>query len=193
MRCAAKIAVLIAEPGWRSAVPSAAAWARRAARAALQGGRIGAPHAMASGDGGALTVVLGNDAMVRALNRRYRGKDRPTNVLAFANRDGTGAGAKMPFPAFPPLGDVVLALGTVRREARAQGKPVAEHGTHLIIHGVLHLLGYQHGTEAAARDMERLEAAILSRLGIADPYRVRNAGGTGRGGARKSAGGLARG
>ena len=101
----------------------------------------------------------------RALNRRYRHIDKATNVLSFPT-EGIAAIA----PDF--LGDIAICAPLVHAEAKAQGKPPAAHWTHLIVHGVLHLLGYDHIEEAAARKMEDLERAILSRLGLPDPYNV---------------------
>jgi probable rRNA maturation factor len=112
------------------------------------------------------SVVLADDATVRALNRRWRRRDRPTNVLSFPQR-------RQHQESGPPLfGDVVLAGGVVRREAREQAKPLASHASHLIIHGVLHLLGHDHHGSREAREMERLEVKALAALGIADPYRT---------------------
>ena len=108
---------------------------------------------------GELCLVLADDRLQRTLNRRFRGKDRSTNVLSF---DGAPDG----------LGDVVLALETVQAEADAQGKSLADHVAHLVVHGVLHLMGHDHVGAAEARRMERLESAILTGLGIGDPYRL---------------------
>ena len=142
----ASIDVVFLDAGWKAALPSAARLVRRAARAAL-GMR-----------GGALTVALAADLQVRRLNARHRGKDRPTNVLSYPSHDR------------PFLGDIVLARQTVWREARAQGKTAAAHVSHLVVHGTLHLLGYDHLRDGQARRMEGLERRILARLGIADPY-----------------------
>ena len=110
--------------------------------------------------------MLGDDGLVRRLNRDFRGKDRPTNVLSFALTEGE------PAPDTGPvmLGDVVLAFDTVAREAREQSKSERDHALHLVVHGVLHLMGYDHGSEAEARVMERMETRVLADLGIADPY-----------------------
>lgn len=112
----------------------------------------------AARDRGELTVLLGGDEFVQNLNRVYRGQDRPTNVLAF--------------PAAAPglLGDIALALETVIGEAERQGKAASDHTRHLVVHGVLHLLGFDHESDGAAAEMENLEIAALARLGIADPY-----------------------
>jgi probable rRNA maturation factor len=146
------IVVRVAAPTWRRAVPNVATNVRRWAAAALEG-RAGA---------GEVTIVLAGDALVHRLNRDFRGKDKPTNVLSFP------AGAD-PAPE-QPLGDIVIALGTMRAEARAAGKPLADHLAHLVMHGVLHLLGHDHERPGPARRMERLEAQLLAGFGIADPY-----------------------
>ena len=115
-----------------------------------------------------LSLVLADDGMMRSLNRLWRGRDRATNVLSFP---ATAAPAIAGAPLL--LGDIVLAYGTVAREARSQGKPLADHLSHLIAHGVLHLIGLDHEDDAEARRMEGMERHILARLGIADPYRQR--------------------
>lgn len=132
------------------------AWRGRAryARAVL--------HAAAAAEGakGAVSVLLGDDAALRALNKRWRGKDKPTNVLSF--------------PATPGperlLGDLALAAETVAAEAAAQGKSFETHMAHLLTHGLLHLLGYDHETDSDAERMEARERRILAGLGLADPY-----------------------
>ena len=154
------IAVVARDPKWRAAAPRATALARRAAEAVLR-------HASQAGEiAGAVeaTVVLGDDDLVRSLNRRYRGQDKPTNVLSFGD-------FLRPQLAGQPhvLGDVVLARETVIREARAAGKLPADHLSHLVVHGMLHLLGHVHEEEGEARAMADLEVAILSRLGVPDP------------------------
>jgi len=111
-------------------------------------------------------IVLGNDALVRRLNATYRGKDAPTNVLAFPFVQPPGPGPQ----AAAYLGDVVLAAETVLREAGAQAIEPAHHVQHLVVHGLLHLLGYDHDSAAAAEAMERLETDILATLGVADPH-----------------------
>lgn len=115
-----------------------------------------------------LSVALENDAAVRELNRDWRGQDKPTNVLSFSGDDWT----EERDPDAPPLllGDVALAYETVRREAEDQGKTPLDHLRHLTVHGVLHLLGFDHEDEAEAEAMERLEADILAGLGVDDPY-----------------------
>lgn len=111
----------------------------------------------------ALNVLLTDDAAVRELNRAWRGQDKATNVLSFPCP---------PMAGLPrPLGDVALAFETVAREAEAEGKSLRDHAAHLVVHGILHLLGHDHAGEADAEAMERIEVAALARLGIADPYR----------------------
>jgi probable rRNA maturation factor len=110
-----------------------------------------------------LSVVLTDDAEQAGLNREWRGKDGTTNVLSFPQIEPFG-------PVRGILGDIILARETVEREAEAQGTAFADHLTHLCVHGFLHILGYDHLTEAEALHMERLETQILAGLGIADPY-----------------------
>lgn len=182
---AVRIAVTRRGGAWREACPNAPALARQAARAVLtcvlapgrppietRGETRGEmPRGEMPGEMPGeieLSLVLTDDAEQRALNRRYRGHDRPTNVLSFP-----AAGAPPAGPSAPPwlLGDVVLACETLAREAAAQQKPFAHHLRHLVVHGVLHLLGYDHAEEREARRMEALESAVLRRLGVPDPYR----------------------
>jgi probable rRNA maturation factor len=113
-------------------------------------------------------VVLADDALLRSLNRTYRGKDAPTNVLSFPFQEQPHdpSGATHPHH----LGDVVLAVETLHREAAEQGIPPVHHLQHLVVHGLLHLLGFDHDTEAQAEAMERLETQILAALGVPDPY-----------------------
>jgi probable rRNA maturation factor len=109
-----------------------------------------------------VAVALINDAGMRVLNRTWRGKDAPTNVLSFPADDPINE------PDF--VGDVVLAYETAHKEAREQDLPLADHVSHLVVHGVLHLLGFDHGDDAEAERMEDLERRALASLGIADPY-----------------------
>ncbi|TIN23842.1 MAG: rRNA maturation RNase YbeY [Mesorhizobium sp.] len=112
-----------------------------------------------------LSLVFSDDAHIRTLNAGWRGKDKPTNVLSFPAFPLVQGG---PLP--PMLGDIVLAAETVAREAALEDKPVENHITHLVIHGLLHLLGYDHETETEAEVMEAIERAALARLAIPDPY-----------------------
>ena len=144
------IEIEIEDAAWTSALPDAAAVAERAATAAL--GTV-------EGD---VVVLLTDDAAVQDLNARFRDRDRPTNVLSFPAADS----------AAPHLGDLVLAFGVCAAEAAAQGKSLADHLSHLTVHGVLHLLGRDHVDEAEADEMEAEERSILASLGVADPYRT---------------------
>lgn len=110
---------------------------------------------------GAAVVLLSDDATVHELNRRFRDKDKPTNVLSFPAPDREG---------YP--GDVVMAYETCASEAEAAGKSVLHHAAHLALHGVLHLNGFDHQEEDEASEMEALETAVLAELGIKDPYLI---------------------
>jgi probable rRNA maturation factor len=140
---------------WDRLALSDAQLARAAEAAFLAAPRQGAFEA---------TLVLADDAEMRALNRAWRGKDASTNVLSFP----AGAMAHGEEPC--PLGDVVLAAETVQREAEGQAIPLADHAAHLVVHGMLHLLGFDHERADDAERMEALETQVLAGLGIADPY-----------------------
>jgi len=119
----------------------------------------------AGADDSAITIVLASDEDSRRLNREFRGSDKPTNVLSFAASDQATQ------PGDPPyLGDLILAQDTIAREASEQEKTFLQHTSHLVVHGVLHLLGYTHDTNHDAACMEALEIAALARLGLPDPY-----------------------
>ena len=146
------ITLLVDDPAWRK-VPRLNMRLRRAAGAALK----------AAGFKGksALTVLLSSDERLRQLNRDFRGHDKPTNVLSFPAGGGRNG----------YRGDIAIAYGVTRLEARAAGKRFGDHVSHLVVHGVLHLAGYDHEKKRDAEIMEPLEVKILKRLGIADPYR----------------------
>jgi probable rRNA maturation factor len=113
------------------------------------------------------SVLLANDDLIQTLNREYRGKDKPTNVLSFASLDSPDPVAKdAPFP----LGDIVLSYQTIDQEARDQGKFFKDHFIHMVVHGTLHLLGYDHETEDEANIMEALEIRILEKMNVQNPY-----------------------
>jgi probable rRNA maturation factor len=115
-------------------------------------------------EGASVSLCLSDDGRVRQLNARWRGTDKPTNVLAFP-----AARAGAPVQA-PVLGDIAVAYETMAREAKTCGVALADHYRHLVAHGFLHLMGYDHQTNEEARRMEALETRILGRLGVADPY-----------------------
>jgi probable rRNA maturation factor len=140
-------AVVLLDPAWIKLLPGVERLVRKAARAAVGNRKR------------SLTIALADDKRVRALNARDRGKDKPTNVLSYPSGER----------GF--LGDIVLARQTVWREAKQQRKTPSDHISHLVVHGTLHLLGYDHETgNAEAERMEALERRILARLGVADPY-----------------------
>ena len=139
--------VLVQDVRWRGVVPGAERLAARAAVAA----------------GGAGTVVLTGDREVKALNALHRRRNKPTNVLTFDLLPGAGFLG----------GDIVLALGTVRREAAAAGRSVGDHLAHLVVHGALHLRGHDHHSVGDARRMEMAEARILRGIGVANPWKRR--------------------
>jgi len=118
-----------------------------------------------------LSLVLTDDEHIRLLNRQWRGHDKATNVLSFPAGDG-GEPAVSDDYADPPvlLGDIVIARETLEREAIAEDKSVADHFCHLLVHGFVHLMGYDHEDEAEAEEMEAIETEILAGLGVADPY-----------------------
>lgn len=151
-----EVDLLIEADGW-SALPEAEALSGRAVTAALR--------AAGSRARGGVSLLFTDDARMRALNRQWRGHDKPTNVLSFP------AAAPQAAETAPFLGDVALAYETVAREAADEGKTLAQHVTHLVVHGTLHLLGHDHEVDAEAEAMEALERAALAELGLPDPYR----------------------
>ena len=130
------------------------AWVERAITAAREGA-----HAEVS-------VRIVDAGEMRALNRDYRGKDRPTNVLSFPAGDLDG----LPDDEPEPLGDIVVCASVVRDESAGQGKAIRDHWAHMLVHGALHLMGYDHEAEADAQAMEALETRILAAHGVDDPY-----------------------
>lgn len=140
------ITLLVEDPKWRTH-RGLAARLTSAAEAAAAAARLK----------GGFTILLAGDRKLRALNNNFRGKDKPTNVLSFPGAGGYA-------------GDIALAYGVTKKEAKAAGKTMANHATHLVVHGVLHLAGHDHERPKEARAMEGLEVKILGRLGISDPY-----------------------
>ena len=117
-----------------------------------------------------ISVVLCDDGDIQNLNRDYRGKDSPTNVLSFALMDGDDTHMPMVDGMPPMLGDIILSIDTIEKESQQQNKPILSHLCHLSIHGTLHLLGYDHIDHSDATKMETLEIELLQQLGINDPY-----------------------
>ena len=152
------VSIEVEDQAW-TALPDLEALAETAVAAALSGaGAADAPCDVA--------LLFTDDGSMARINAQWRGADKPTNVLSFPAPSG------MPVPEGEArsLGDIVLAHGVVSREAVEQGKTLRAHTMHLIVHGTLHLLGYDHETEAEADEMEGLETRILKGLGISDPY-----------------------
>src|SRR5579885_680251 len=139
------IAVIIEEPQWRKQGPALARFLRRAVDAALL--------AAGARKGVSLTLLLGNDARLKELNRLFRGKNAPTNVLSFPSGDERY------------LGDVAIAFGVTAQEAMAAGRRLRDHAAHLAVHGTLHLLGFDHMRAREAEAMEDLERLVLAALG----------------------------
>jgi len=131
------------DPAWRRFVPRVAMLAARAARVAGIAAHAG------------VSIVLADDRLVRGLNARHRGRNKPTNVLTYEQ----------------PAPELVLALGVIRREAAAAGRPVAHHLAHLIVHGALHLARHDHDHPGDARRMEMAESRLLHRLGVPNPWK----------------------
>jgi len=148
-RKAPEIAVIVEDEGWRKA---------RHARAALKRAALAAFAKASAEPARPFTILLTSDRKLRALNAEFRGRDKPTNVLSFPAAE-TGY-----------LGDIAIAHGVTAREAAAEGKPFAHHAAHLAVHGVLHLLGFDHERARDAAVMEPLEIEILKRLKIPNPY-----------------------
>lgn len=142
----------ISAAAWETALADPEGLADRCAAAA---------SALAADLRGEASLLLADDDALQALNRDFRGKDRPTNVLSFP--------AAAPFRPF--LGDIAVSLETATREAAEKGVSLGDHAAHLIVHGLLHLIGYDHETDDDATVMETLETRILATLGVADPYR----------------------
>jgi probable rRNA maturation factor len=138
-----QLRVIVMDPAWRRFVPHVVALVSRAAQVA--------GLAAASG----VSVVLADDRLVRDLNARHRGRNKPTNVLTYEH----------------PAPELVLALGVIRREAAAAGRRLPHHLAHLVVHGALHLLGFDHDHPGDARRMEMAESRLLHRLGVPNPWK----------------------
>ncbi len=155
---AVEVALAVDPVGWDRRMAGLHPLLLRVAEAAID-------HAGAARPAVEVSILLTDDARLRALNRDFRGQDRPTNVLSF-----TGEADPPHHGAVLLIGDVAVALGTTEREARAQGKSLTDHLCHLVVHGILHLLGYDHIHDSDAQVMETAERDILARLAIDDPY-----------------------
>lgn len=146
----------IEDEAWTQAEPEVEALVWRAAQAVLDA------HEDIAGHG--IVILLADDDSVQALNRDFRQKDYPTNVLSFPSPQNPEANPE------GQIGDIALAFGVCQREAAEQGKPLSHHLQHLVAHGVLHLLGYDHQDDGEAEAMEAFEREILAGLDIPDPY-----------------------
>ncbi len=151
------VSIAVEDSGWEQ-IPALRELIQRAANATIAS--VGAAHQNLQTE-----FLLTNDAAVATLNAKWRGQPHATNVLSFPARN-----APSPEGEARPLGDIVLASGVVTREAGEQGKTLPHHTTHLIVHGLLHLLGYDHGTDKDAARMQSLETQIVKGLGYPDPY-----------------------
>lgn len=153
-----EIDVLISEPAWTATLEDPQETCRAACKACTLPGSGAAE----------VSILLCDDDRVQELNRDYRHQDKPTNVLSFANIEATES-----LEFGPRLwGDIVIAYGVASAEALSEGKTLADHLSHLVIHGMLHLLGYDHEDDAEAERMEALEISTLARIGIASPYQA---------------------
>ncbi len=163
-----EIAVNVSAAGWTRALADAPAVCRRAALLTFKGAAL----AVNVSNGLELSILLTGDAQSRNLNRDYRGRDEPTNVLSFPGFPAAGENTP-PLPPGAPrmLGDVIVAYETTDREAERDGKSLGDHLQHLVVHGVLHLLGFDHQTTVEAGKMESREISVLKTLGIGNPYR----------------------
>ncbi|TNE30135.1 MAG: rRNA maturation RNase YbeY [Alphaproteobacteria bacterium] len=162
------IEIIFETNSWEDAEPGIESVILSAALAAYAAGRDALPALKKAADV-SVTLICTDDAAMHELNRTHRGKDKPTNVLSFpmVTADET-------VPAGVPvlLGDVILGFETMCREAGEQEKPLSAHTAHLVVHGVLHLLGYDHMEDGEAEKMEHLESDILMKLGYANPYLI---------------------
>ena len=155
------ISIQVHDPRWKSSLRPYCREVREACEAALVAG-LGKRRAYE------ITVVLAGDSFIRELNKTYRGKNKATNVLSFPNPDFSPATNHQLLPTH--LGDIVLAYDTIAREAKAQRKTFRAHAVHMLVHGVLHLAGFDHAREKDAETMEALEIKILKKLNVSNPY-----------------------
>jgi probable rRNA maturation factor len=169
-RNAPELEVIVASDLWRG---------RRTAKAVVKKAVLAAAEAIST-PSAELAIVLSDDSAIRALNRDWRGKNAPTNVLSFPAAPNEPArpaaprrGGRKFHKSSPYIGDIIIAYQTTAREAVAEGKPFNHHLAHLAIHGFLHLLGYDHENDRDAEEMENLERRILERLAVPDPYAPR--------------------
>jgi probable rRNA maturation factor len=159
--------VVTEEPGWLTQLPDVVDLCRTAATAAFA---AAGGHRLVSGGSAEACLLLSHDSRIRALNNAFRGRDEPTNVLSFPSAEPDVLSAIGADGLPPALGDIIIALETTSAEAALEAKPLADHLRHLVVHGTLHLLGYDHATMPEAAEMEALETRALATLDIPDPY-----------------------
>lgn len=159
-----EIDVSILEPEWKDSFLDVEELARKAMITTLKMAKLPVKIEFVPLEA---SIVLANDDLIQVLNREYRKMDKPTNVLSFANLDSSDP---MPESGPFPLGDIILSYQTIDREAKDQGKFFKDHFTHMIVHGTLHLLGYDHIDEDEATNMETLEIRILEQMNVQNPY-----------------------
>jgi len=159
--------VLIEADAWTGALPGAEELCRMAASAAFAhtNGIVFSAGSLPNA-----CILLASDERMRELNRAFRGRDEPTNVLSFPGIEADVLAAAGGDGLPDVLGDIVVAFETTAAEAAAQGISLADHLSHLVVHGMLHLLGYDHASDHDADVMEALESRVLETLGVADPY-----------------------
>lgn len=166
-----RIDVLTDDNQWLSEIENPDIWSKRIFDKALSYLK---EHGMDAGFGFerpiCINLSLSNDDEVRKLNREFRGLDKPTNVLSFANIDDEMFWQELETADEIELGDIIVALETLKREAAEKNIPLLHHFAHLLIHGILHLFGYDHQTDEEAEKMEHIEVMILRQMGIDDPY-----------------------
>ena len=155
--------IIVRDARWEAAIPDVIDLCGVAAGAAFRASAIQPANAEAS-------PVLADDDFVASLNQQYRDREGPTNVLSFAVYDDVDELAGLPDGMPAMLGDIIVAYDTTTREAQQSGVVLGDHLRHLVVHGMLHLLGYDHITDEQASEMEPLETSVLAQLGVADPY-----------------------
>ncbi len=161
------IHVTFGSRAWIRKLRTTSACVKRAAVAAMENSNIKARFKLRGNESIEVGITLGTNHSLQRLNRKFRAIDKPTNVLSFP----CFSPGDTPIPNAPVLlGDIALAYGVVEKEARFLGKPFQAHLSHMVVHGVLHLLGYDHVTNTDAKKMESLEIRILAQLGLANPY-----------------------
>ena len=162
-----EVDISISHDAWLKDLPDSAEVCREAAEAAFGAGAGESLDATTE-----VSIVLTDNPAIQELNRDYRGKNQPTNVLSFASLDGVAAEHSMAPDAPLLLGDIVVAYETAISEAAAECISLRDHLSHLIVHGMLHLLRYDHERDAEAKRMESLETQVLAGLGVADPHTI---------------------